>query len=91
MKVDELLTQVSAASGVTKKDSSAVLKATLNAISEAVASKDRITFPGFGTFSAQERKARKAFNPRTRQPLKVPARTVPHFSAGKSLKEAANK
>jgi DNA-binding protein HU-beta len=49
---------------------------------------DRVRFPGFGTFRVSKRKARVARNPQTGEPVKVPARTVPRFTAAKELKAA---
>jgi len=49
---------------------------------------DRVRFPGFGTFKVSKRKARIARNPQTGEPVKVPARTVPRFTASKELKLA---
>ena len=52
---------------------------------------DRVRFPGFGTFKISKRKARVARNPQTGEPVKVPARNVPRFTAAKELKEAGNR
>lgn len=49
---------------------------------------DRVRFPGFGSFRVSKRKARIARNPQTGEPVRVPARTVPRFSAAKELKAA---
>jgi DNA-binding protein HU-beta len=49
-----------------------------------------IRLVGFGTFSTSKRSATTAINPRTRQTVKVPARKVAKFKAGKSLQEAVN-
>jgi DNA-binding protein HU-beta len=46
---------------------------------------------GFGTFKAAKRAARKGKNPRTGEPLKIAAATVPKFSAGAAFKAAVNK
>jgi len=43
---------------------------------------------GFGTFQVMERKARRGVNPQTRQAITIPAKNVPKFKAGKSLREA---
>ena len=48
----------------------------------------RVTLVGFGTFSTAKRKARTGRNPATGQEIKIPAATVPKFSAGKALKGA---
>jgi DNA-binding protein HU-beta len=59
----------------------------LRAIMEAVARGDSVTLARFGTFRATLRKAGRRFNPRTRQPMDVPAKRVPKFKAGKGFKQ----
>jgi DNA-binding protein HU-beta len=50
-----------------------------------------VTIPGFGTFDTSKRKAREGRNPQTGEAIKIPARIVPTFRAGKSLKERVYK
>ena len=47
-----------------------------------------LSLPGIGKLSVKTRAARNAFNPRTREPIAVPAKKAPHFSAAKALKDA---
>jgi len=49
---------------------------------------EKVSLVGFGSFSVAHRKARNGVNPKTKKPLKIPARKVPVFKAGKRLKEA---
>ena len=58
----------------------------LNAIKQAVASGDNIEIRGFGTFKVRRRKARMARNPRTGEPVRVPARAVPVFKPSRLLR-----
>lgn len=51
----------------------------------------KVQITGFGTFSTSKRKARKGRNPKTGEPIKVAAMTLPKFSAGKSLKDLVGK
>ena len=51
---------------------------------------DKVTLVGFGTFSVSKRKARMGRNPRTGEALKIKARNIPKFSAGRELKNAVN-
>lgn len=67
------------------------LDATLNAIMEAVARGDSVTLARFGTFQAVVRKAARRFNPRTRQPIDVPAKRVPKFKAGRKFKQLVSR
>ena len=50
--------------------------------------KGKVTLVGFGTFSVSKRKARVGRNPQTGKEIKIPAKKVPKFSAGKALKSA---
>jgi len=61
--------------------------AMLESIVDAVASGDKVTLVGFGTFEARDRQAREGRNPSTGKPIKIPATRVPAFSAGKLFKE----
>jgi DNA-binding protein HU-beta len=49
---------------------------------------DKLTLTGFGTFSVVKRSARKGRNPQTGKEIKIPARKVARFKAGKLLKSA---
>ena len=73
--------------GVTKKDCAAVVDASLNAIKRALANGTHIEIRGFGTFKVRERRTRMARNPRTGEPVRVPARAVPVFKPSRLFKE----
>jgi DNA-binding protein HU-beta len=64
-----------------------VVGAIVDVITETVASGDKVTLVGFGTFEARERQAREGRNPSTGAAIQIPATTVPAFSAGKGFKE----
>jgi len=59
-------------------------------ISAALERGDRVELRGFGTFSVRARNARKGRNPRTGEPVSVPAKKVPFFKAGKELRMRIN-
>ncbi len=67
------------------------IEETLKAIMEAVARGESVTLARFGTFQAVMRKAARRFNPRTRQPVDVPAKRVPKFKAGRKFKQLVSK
>lgn len=73
--------------GVTKKDCAAVVDAFLNAIKRALAEGSHIEIRGFGTFKVRQRRTRMARNPRTGDPVRVPARAVPVFKPSRLFKE----
>ncbi|RYG55800.1 HU family DNA-binding protein [bacterium] len=66
-----------------------VLKAFESAIATQLETGGEIRIAGFGTFKVTQRSARTSRNPRTGEPVAVPARTAPSFKAGKALKDAA--
>lgn len=87
MNKGELVDKIAEKANVTKKDADTVLSAMLEVILDTVASGDKVTLVGFGTFEARERQAREGRNPSTGKPIKIPATKVPAFSAGKMFKE----
>ncbi len=74
--------------GLTKRDSAEALAAAVEAITEAMQRGERVQLTGFGTFETRDRKARKGKNLQTGETIDIPARRVPAFKAGKTLKEA---
>lgn len=74
--------------GITKKQSAAAVDAMISAIKKALAKGDKVSLVGFGSFSVKKRAAREGRNPRTGKPLKIPAKKVPVFKAGKALKDS---
>ena len=71
-----------------KKEAELAIGATLAAIRKALKKGDTVTLVGFGTFRVSKRKARKGRNPQTGAVIKIAAKKVPVFKAGKGLKEA---
>ena len=71
-----------------KKEAVMALEATLTAIKKALKKGDAVTLVGFGTFGVSKRKARKGRNPQTGAVIKIAAKKVPVFKAGKRLKDA---
>jgi nucleoid DNA-binding protein len=71
-----------------KKEAEMALDATLAAIQKALKKGDAVTLVGFGTFGVSKRKARIGRNPQTGEALKIAAKKVPVFKAGKGLKDA---
>jgi DNA-binding protein HU-beta len=84
----EFVDQVSAKSGLAKKEAADAVDAVLAVIEEALASGNEVTLTGFGKFHVAERGARQGVNPRTGEPLQIPAARVPRFTAGSALKKA---
>ena len=91
MNKNELITSASEISGVTKKTTEEVVKATLTAIETALQNGEKVKIPGFGTFEIRSRSARVGKNPQTGEKVEIPATKAPVFKAGKALKDAVNK
>jgi len=72
----------------TKKEADESISAMLAAIKKALKKGESVTLVGFGTFSVSKRKARKGRNPQTGEVIKIAAKKVPVFKAGKGLKDA---
>ncbi len=87
MNKEELVKEISKKTKLSQKVSSDVLSATLEIIQKTVAKGKKVTLVGFGTWEARKRAARIGRNPQTGKELKIAAKTVPAFSAGKSFKE----
>ena len=87
----ELVEVVAKETDTTKKDVELVINKTMETIIKHVSSGDKVTLVGFGTFEARLRKARTGRNPKTNQPLHIPAKRVPGFKVGKEFGDAVNK
>ena len=72
----------------TKKEAQTAVDCVFSTITKALKKKDTVTLIGFGTFKVEKRKARTGRNPRTGEAIKIKAKRVPKFVAGKALKDA---
>ncbi len=88
MTKQDIVDRVASSVGLTKADSARALEATLDAITSALRSGAKVTITGFGTFEVRNRQARMGRNPQSGAPLHIPASKVPHFKAGKGLKDS---
>ena len=91
MNREELLTEISKKAKVTKKDAGQVLTALIDTIQMTVKKGKKVTLVGFGTWESRKRAARIGRNPQTGKEIKIAAKTVPAFSAGKKFKELSMK
>lgn len=69
------------------KDAELAVKTILDAMGESLAQSERIEIRGFGSFSLNYRPPRVGRNPKTGGKVSVPEKYVPHFKAGKELRE----
>lgn len=83
----EVVDAVAAKTNVTKKEASEIISAFLSVVTEAVADGEKVTLVGFGSFERRHRSQREGRNPKTNEPMTIPATRVPAFSPGKQFKE----
>jgi len=89
MRKPELVEAVQSAAGLdTKSLAEAAVDAVFDAITKSLAGGEEVALTGFGTFKVSRRSARQGVNPRTGEKIQIAAKTVPKFTAGKSLKDA---
>ena len=91
MNKAELIAAVAEKTGLSKKDTEAVVSASLEVITESLAQGEKVQLVGFGSFETKARAARIGRNPRTKEEIKIPASKLPVFKAGKALKDAVAK
>lgn len=90
MKRQDLITQITAASGIKQGAVENVLDYLGVVVQRALANGDEVTLPGLGKLSVKAKAARKGRNPKTGETMEIPAKNVPHFSVAKALKDAVN-
>lgn len=86
MNKGQLVEVVAKALG-SKSAAEKAINATLKAVTDALKKGDKVTLVGFGTFSVTKRAARTGRNPQTGKEIKIKAKKVPKFTAGKALKD----
>ena len=91
MNKTELIAEVAAKAGLSKKDAEKALNATIDTIADALAAGDKVQLVGFGGFETKKREARMGRNPRTKETIQIPASCIPVFKAGKALKDKVSK
>ena len=84
----DIIAEVAAKTGLTKKDSEKAVNAFGEVVTEFLAKGEKVQLIGFGTFETRERAAREGRNPQTGEAIKIAATVVPAFKAGKALKDA---
>jgi len=84
----ELVDSIAASAELSKRDADAALNAMLDVVQGAVAKGDKVTLPGFGSWSRTDRKARMGRNPRTGEPVQIKASKGVKFTAGAGFKAA---
>ena len=88
MNKAELIEAIANSTKSTKADAGRALDATIEAVGKALKKGDKVTLVGFGTYSVSKRAARTGRNPQTGKAIKIAAKNVVRFKAGKELSEA---
>ena len=90
MTKTDLIAAIAENTGLSKKDATAAFNAAIGAVEGALAAGDKVQLPGFGTLEVKARAARTGKNPRTGEPVAIPASKSVAFKCGKALKEKVN-
>jgi DNA-binding protein HU-beta len=84
----DIVGKIAEATGMTRAEVSTVFEGILKLITAELAHGGTVELRRFGTFRIAKRAARRAVNPRTGEPVVVPARVVPNFKSSPQLREA---
>jgi nucleoid DNA-binding protein len=87
----ELVESLATTLGQTKSEGERVLEGVVTVIKQALESGEKIDLRGLGVFKVRESKARQARNPRTGEPISIPAKKTAVFKPGKELATLLNK
>lgn len=88
MNKKELISAVAEKTGLPKVAVGDIIKTAGDVIQAALRKGDEAALPGLGKLTVKSRAARMGRNPKTGEEVEIPAKTVPHFSASKALKDA---
>ena len=90
MNKNDLVAAVASNTGMSKADSANAVDGIIDSITSALGRGEEVRLVGFGTFNVVHRRATQGRNPRTGEPIQIPASNQPKFRAGKGLKSAVN-
>lgn len=85
MNKAELISKIADDAGITKTQANTVVDSFVDAVTKSLKKGDKVTLVGFGTFSVSKRAARNGRNPQTGAVIKIKAKKVAKFKAGKEL------
>ena len=88
MNKTELIATVAEKTGLSKKDTEAVIAAPLGTITAALHEEEKVQLMGFGSFEGKKKAAHMGRNPRTGEAKEIAASKSPTYKAGKALKDA---
>jgi len=90
MNKADMINKISEVAGLSKSEATKAVEAIIAGIKDSLKSGEEVVLSGLGKFSVSERAERMGRNPQTGESIKIPARKVAKFTAGKDLKDAVN-
>lgn len=90
MSKNDLVCFMAEETGLTKADATRALDAMMKGVTEGLKKEGKVTLTGFVTFTAKKKPAKTGRNPKTGEPVKIPARVAATIKAGSKLKDALN-
>ena len=90
MTKTELIDALAEKAECTKAEAVRFIKAFTDTVAEEIKTGEKVSMPGFGTFSVSDRSARKGRNPQTGEEIQIAASKLPKFKAGKGLKDSVS-
>ena len=90
MNKRELVSTLSSNLQITDAEAHRFVDSFQGIISDALSNGEEISLIGFGRFHTKKQRARIGRNPSTGESIKIPAKVLPAFSPGKTLKETVN-
>ena len=90
MSKTDLVNYIAEEANLTKADATRALDAVINGITKGLKEEGKVTLTGFCTFTAKAKEAKVGRNPRTGEPVNIPAKTAVTVKAGSKLKDALN-
>ncbi len=88
MTKSDIVEHIAERTGLTKTDTALVVEGMIETLKDALISGETVEIRGFGTFKIKQRAARRARNPRTGEPVDIPAKYVPTFKPSRELKNS---
>lgn len=90
MTKHDIIKKAAGDAGITQKAAETAFNSIFNSISEELTAGEKLNVFGFGSFEAKKCAARTGFNPKTREPVKIPAKTKVVFKASSALNTRLN-
>lgn len=90
MTKSELITLYAKSRDRKRKEAEEDVNFIFDAIRDSLAKGEKVVLTGFGTFDVRERAEKRCLNPRTHEPIQLPAGKAAAFKAGRGLREAVN-